>query len=531
MAVEAVSRASGAPATPRRVLPHNLEIEASILGGVIVRNELLADLQDLDIDDFYDHRHKVVFRAIRSLAAADKPIDVVTIENEIERVDREFDTDKLETIGGIAFLGELTLRVPTVDNVLTYRDEVRLHSRHRQAIQELSSALERAWTWPHDPGDLISETSARLQRLDHLSVPAASRVKLIDVGRALEELESLAKAPIYPTPFPTLNDAIGFGGLLGTQVYTLAAGTGRGKTSFVAEVAAFAAQTVPVLVATYEMRPGYFVARRAAGVLGIHSNDILRGNCNMSLVMRSMPYTKLFLLHKPSLADLRIAVDRLAQKFGTPPLVIVDYLQKLADEISRRQHRPDLRLATSEASETLCDIADRTSCAIMSVSAIGRGNNKRAATPRKLEPYELVDVAKESGNVEYDGAGLIVLSLDKETEGDERIATITLAKARFGRELHIEARYHGRRGSWRDLGEVEVDDAPSESTDQVRRKIALTLVKAPQKSATQLQRAAGLNRMIALAEIKLMIQAGEVVRRDGFLQLSESGQQLISGVQ
>ena len=62
--------------------------------------------------------------------------------------------------------------------------------------------------------------------------------------------------------------------------------------------------------------------------------------------------------------------------------------------------------------------------------------------------------AKESGAVEYDTAGLIVLSLSDELEDGERIATATLAKARYGQEMHIDMRFHGRRGSWRDLGRV-----------------------------------------------------------------------------
>jgi replicative DNA helicase len=94
-------------ARDRRVLPHNLDAEASILGGIILRNDVLLQLETLEIEDFYHHQHKVVFEAIRNLEAAAKPIDVVTLENEIAK------KGKLEAIGGIAYLGELALRVPT----------------------------------------------------------------------------------------------------------------------------------------------------------------------------------------------------------------------------------------------------------------------------------------------------------------------------------------------------------------------------------------------------------------------------------
>src|ERR1043166_5905220 len=98
----------------KRTLPHSIESEASLLGGIILRNDALSTLADLETEDFYDNRHRVVFQAIRNLEAASRPIDVVTLENEISKV------GKLDAIGGVGFIGELALRVPTIDNVETY---------------------------------------------------------------------------------------------------------------------------------------------------------------------------------------------------------------------------------------------------------------------------------------------------------------------------------------------------------------------------------------------------------------------------
>ena len=119
------------------MLPHNVDAEASILGGVLLRNEVLLQLENLELDDFYDHRHKVVFEAIRNLEAVAKPIDVVTLENEIEK------GGKLDAIGGIAFLGELALRVPTADNVVTYSEIVRDHSQARKLILASTEITEK----------------------------------------------------------------------------------------------------------------------------------------------------------------------------------------------------------------------------------------------------------------------------------------------------------------------------------------------------------------------------------------------------
>jgi replicative DNA helicase len=529
------------PAAPKaaRVLPHNLDVEASVLGGVILRNDILPSLSDLETEDFYDHRHRVVWQAIRNLESRLRPIDVVTLENEIEK------QGKLEAIGGISFLGELATRVPTADNVCAYRDDVRLHARNRRAILAINDALEAAWNWPHDPRDLVSDIGGRLARIEETSAPQAPKptYHLISIDEAYDELSRLSTAPIYPTPFPALNNAIGFGGLLGTQVYTVAAGTGRGKTSWVAEVGSFAAQSVPVLVSVHELGPGYFVARRAAGQLGVHSNDIIRGSrVTRADIHNAMPFgDRMVFLHRPTLEGLSDATDHMAQKFGVAPLLIVDYLQKLADEIASRQQRPDLRLATNEASTALLTIGERTGAAIIAVSSIGRGKRALEA-PRKLAPYQLVEVAKESGAVEYDGAAMIVLSLSNDSEGDERIATMTLAKARFGRECHIDARYHGARGSWRDVGEVEIEDR-SERTDKpapkprqeaedredhVKRAILRELERAPARTKSGLfDRVRGCRKDLVRALFARMIDEGAVVAIGGYFTPSPVGRQIL----
>ncbi len=521
-------RGTHPPAVPaRRVLPHSLDSEASVLGGIILRNDLLDRLPTLERDAFYDHRHRIVFSAMRNLQQVGRPIDVVTLEHEIER------DGKLDAVGGVAFLGDLTFQVPTAENVLVYAETVTQLYRNRRAIIALGSAYERAHTWQHDPSELIAEISGELARLEDLSKPPLKRLKLISIGQALEELETLAKAPVYPTPFAALNDAIGFGGFLGTQVYTVAAGTGRGKTTWVSHVAAHSAQTVPVIVVSYEMRPGYFVARKAAGVLGVHSNDILRGLIPMGKVSSAMPYPRMFLMHKPTLLELREAVAFITDKFG-PPLVVVDYIQKLADHIALQQSRPDMRIATSQASETLCSIAERTGAAVVAVSAIGRGKGKILASPRKLEPYELVEVSKESGAVEYDGAGLIVLSLAKEFDGDERVATMTLAKVRFGEECHIDARYDGRRGTWRSLERVDVEARPDKVTtkpdDGAMSAAIIAVLKkhGPQSSKTKIWKLSEKSKQPVLSELDVMLERGSLVMTTRGFALPEQAAELNS---
>lgn len=153
----------------REKWPHNGNAEASILGGVILHNEVLGLISDVEVEDFFDHKHKVVFQAIRNLEHAKRPIDIVTLEVEIQK------QGKLEAIGGVTFLGELVTLVPTAENVRHYADEVRLHRRNRDAIVVIGSALERAKTWPHDIAELVPEIRGELQRLEQTHQSSSTR--------------------------------------------------------------------------------------------------------------------------------------------------------------------------------------------------------------------------------------------------------------------------------------------------------------------------------------------------------------------
>lgn len=164
-------------------LPHApSDVEASILGGIILSNAALAVVTDLEVEDFYDNRHKVVFAAMRNLAAADSPIDVVLLEAEIAR------SGKLEAIGGVAFLGELTLRVPTIDNVEAYKNIVRVHALSRRMLIELGGAQDRIRRGVYEPRDILPETIGELTRMAEVWGPALGPAALRT--RWIQPLES-----------------------------------------------------------------------------------------------------------------------------------------------------------------------------------------------------------------------------------------------------------------------------------------------------------------------------------------------------
>lgn len=502
-----------------RTLPHNLEAEASVLGGIILRNEVLRELETLEVEHFYDNRHKVVFEAMRNLEAAHTPIDVVTLEAEVEKA------GKLDALGGnAAFFGQLALRVPTADNVATYAKIVRDQHLLREIALKSSRALERAPGWEYEADELLGETIADLQQLERGYREDNEKLPIITVENALDELDRLARTPIFETPFPELNNALGFDGLLGGQVYYLCGGTGFGKTSFIGTVVRHhALSNRPALIAFWEMFSAYYVARMTAGVLGVHAREILRGKIDRQRILDVMPRS-IEMLDAPSMTILRRAAERATKIWRGPPLIVVDYIQLLGEKIFATMPRPDARLAVAMASGGLRELAKETGSAIIAVSAAGRAASKELAKDvRKRPARDLVASSRESGSIEFDGAGLLVLSLSDEKDGDEDIATVSVAKARFGETRHIDARYDGRTGAWREIGKVVVLPKFKTTPDDgsVRAEVLAELRKAPTKSKTSFTKRCKRSKTAVMSEWDLLLDEGLIVVRDGVFAVAD----------
>lgn len=218
--------------TKPRTLRHNADCESSILGGILLRNEILHSLDTLRTDDFYDRKHQVVFEAMRNLEAAERPIDVVTVEAEIERA------GKLDAIGGVAFLGELALRVPTVDNVVHYAREVQQLARVRRLTIAGSELVERSYDPDANPEELLAMANALLSKLDDARPNESGSVGSF-VKRRVRELEqqweARARGEVIWSGAPTGVKALDkkIGGYPFGDVTIVAGRPGMGKTSFV----------------------------------------------------------------------------------------------------------------------------------------------------------------------------------------------------------------------------------------------------------------------------------------------------------
>ncbi len=377
-------------ARDRRVLPHNLDAEASILGGIILRNDILLQLETLEIDDFYHHQHKVVFEAIRNLEAAAKPIDVVTLENEIAK------RGKLEAIGGIAFLGELALRVPTVDNILAYSEIVKDHSQARKLILASSEISEKGYEDGLEIKDYLDDAEAKIfevtQRKDK-SGPEPLKGLVKKVFSSLDErFKQTDGITGLPTGFTDLDGKTA--GLQPTELIILAARPAMGKTSFALSLAQNAATSGgwPCLVFSLEMSSTQLAERMLCSEARVDSSALRRGQLQRQ-DMTNLTYAAATLSKAPILIDDSPALslrevrararrwrsdpsmfprDGTAKKCG---LILVDYLQLMrgspqAAKASREQE-------ISEISRGLKSLAKELDCPVLALSQLNRSLEQR----------------------------------------------------------------------------------------------------------------------------------------------------------
>ncbi len=125
---------------PLKRPPHSVEAEQSIIGGLMLDNEVWDKVSNkLCEADFYRTEHRILFRAISSLVKRDQPFDVVTLLDALKS------HNELDDAGGEAYLFELANNTPSVANVSAYADIVREKSVQRQLIAVATEIADSAY--------------------------------------------------------------------------------------------------------------------------------------------------------------------------------------------------------------------------------------------------------------------------------------------------------------------------------------------------------------------------------------------------
>jgi len=357
-----------------------LDAEASILGGCLIAPYVLRDLE-LDVDDLFHFKHKVVFTALRNLEARSAPIDVLTVEAEVERA------GKLDAIGGVSFLGELALRVPTVDNVHEYASLVRGEQTKRRVMVAASDIVMLAADPTVTGAQMLERASAAIGSIDG---PTAERVETIgelaarrfaDVERFAQEMAAGGRA-LSGVPTGVANLDAKLGGWQRGIVNLIAARPGMGKSSLALATADAASEAgYGAHVFTLEDSWHAYTDRQLARLAGVPAIKIRQADIDRDEVARLYRAVVDLRDRKNWIVDERggltaqevvRAMRRQQDRVGTR-VAICDYIQLL----KRRDPRMSDHEHLGDAMQTLVESAKVDDVAWVVLSQFNRELEKR----------------------------------------------------------------------------------------------------------------------------------------------------------
>lgn len=371
------------------------QLEASVIGAVILRPDTLALLPSLELDHFASFRGKATWEAIRNLEAKGAPIDVTTIGDELERA------GKLDSVG-FGTLGIYALEVPTVDNAIEYAHRLRDSALRRRVIESLSEVLEDAKRGASG-AELLSMILGAVSMLDAEQPEDAKRASTIVKERA-QQLEQIARERAagtrtltgFPTGVRKLDEKIG--GWQPGIVSIVAARPGMGKSSLGLATADVATQAgVGVHLFSLEDTESAYADRllsRKSGVPAerMRNSELQRDDLPKitNAIMRTHHQPRWLVDGRSGVSATEIvrSVRRRARDNDTR-IVIVDYVQLVAAPRGTNRHE-----ALSEIVTTFADAAKRDGIAYVVMSQLNRELEKR--TDRRPQLSDL----RESGSLE-----------------------------------------------------------------------------------------------------------------------------------
>lgn len=140
-----------------KIPPQNLDAEKSLLGAVLIDEEVMADVaQHVKPGDFYDKNHGLVFAGMLRLFERHKPVDLLTLTDELKK------KKELDVIGGSAFLTELTNYVPTAAHAETYAEMVAQKAVRRRLIRASADIAELGYDEETTTQELLEKAEAEI---------------------------------------------------------------------------------------------------------------------------------------------------------------------------------------------------------------------------------------------------------------------------------------------------------------------------------------------------------------------------------
>ncbi|NOY36513.1 MAG: replicative DNA helicase [Chlorobi bacterium] len=421
-----------------KVPPQAVELEEAVLGAVMLEKDaILAVLDILVPESFYREAHRKIYAAIVDLSSNEKPIDILTVKDELKK------RGQLEEVGGAYYISQLTSRIVSAAHVEFHARIIAQKFIQRELIRISNEILSRSFDESVDVDDLLDFSEQELFQIAEGYIKRETSKINVLVHKAIEQMQEAAKRKDnlsgVPSGFTKLDRLTS--GWQRSDLVIIAARPSMGKTAFALSMARNITieHERPVAVFSLEMSSLQLVNRLIVSETELGVHKIRNGHLNddewkhLESKIKSLIDAPLFIDDTPaiSLFEFRAKCRRLKMQYGVE-VIIVDYLQLMTAPNDARGNREQ---EVSTISRTLKAVAKELDVPIIALSQLNRSVELRSGSKRP----QLSDL-RESGAIEQDADMVIFIhraekyGITEDSEGNSTkgLAEIILAKHRNG---------------------------------------------------------------------------------------------------
>ena len=391
-----------------RVPPQNIEAEQAVLGAMLIDKEAIAKATELlSADDFYREAHRVIFSAMLELYNKNEAVDMVTVTEILKR------DNKLEDIGGIAYITSLANVVLTAANVKYHAEIVAEKSVLRQLVRVSTEIAAMGYEANDDVGTLLDTAESRILEISNRKKKAdftPINDILMDSVQSIESLlQNKGGLTGLPAGFADLDKLTS--GLHPSDFIILAARPSMGKTALALNIVqnvalrahkAIGGEPRSVAFFSLEMSKEQLVNRMLCAEAGIDSQRLRVGEMHdedwthLWDACDTMSRAKIYIDDTAGITamEMRSRARRLKAEHGLD-LIVVDYLQ-LMQGSGKRNNSGDRQQEVSEISRSLKALARELDVPVLALSQLSR-----SVESRQIKRPMLSDL-RESGSLEQD---------------------------------------------------------------------------------------------------------------------------------
>lgn len=415
--------------------PHALQAEQAVLGALLQDNSAWERIADrLNEVDFYRLEHRLLFAAIRELAEAGQPFDVVTLADWLSQRQR------LDGAGGLSYLASLAQNTPSASNIVTYADIVRERALLRELIRTASDVAQMAhFPKGQSSREILDKAEAQVFAIAERHARGGGGFIAIKpiLARAVQRIEQLNEQDN-----PITGVATGFddfdqitSGLQPSDLVIVAGRPAMGKTSFAMNIVEHVILHTkrPAAVFSMEMSGEQLATRLLSSLGRVDQSKVRTGRIaedewpRIASAIHLLSGAPLFIDDTPALTptELRARARRLKREQRDLGLVMIDYLQLMQVAGGGESRANEI----SEISRSLKALARELHVPVLALSQLNRNLEQR---PNKRP---VMSDLRESGSIEQDADVIVFIYRDEvynENSQDKGVAEIIIGKQRNG---------------------------------------------------------------------------------------------------